>query len=165
MPNAWVVKWPLFILISKTAVWLLVEILIYRRVQKSRLLVKILNFLFMKFNSTVFTLNNVINSWKLTSMNFRFSYKWLSCKEEMTLMNRIRLIQSANCSEPLLSSQTDSSIKCESFFGYVWTYLKLKCFLWRVSCLPPNYQHSPSLNRRPSPGSRREWVCERGGAL
>ncbi len=24
---------------------------------------------------------------------------------------------------------------------------------------------SPSLNRRPSPGSRREWVCERGGAL
>ncbi len=24
---------------------------------------------------------------------------------------------------------------------------------------------SPSLIRRPSPGSRREWVCERGGAL
>ncbi len=35
--------------------------------------------------------------------------------------------------------------------------------MWRVSCLPPNYQHSPSLNRRPSPGSRREWVCEREG--
>ncbi len=37
--------------------------------------------------------------------------------------------------------------------------------LWRVSCLPPNYQHSPSLNRRPSPGSRREWVWERRGAV
>ncbi len=24
---------------------------------------------------------------------------------------------------------------------------------------------SPSLIRRPSSGSRREWVCERGGAL
>ncbi len=28
---------------------------------------------------------------------------------------------------------------------------------------PPNYQHLPALNRRPSPGSRREWVCEREG--
>ncbi len=43
---------------------------------------------------------------------------------------------------------------------YIYIYI-----LWRVSCLPPSYQHSPSLNRRPSPGSRREWVCERGGAL
>ncbi len=34
-----------------------------------------------------------------------------------------------------------------------------------TSQLPPPYQHLPSLNRRPSPGSRREWVCERGGAL
>ncbi len=35
-----------------------------------------------------------------------------------------------------------------------------------MSRLPPPYYHRhPSLNRRPSPGSRREWVCERGGAL
>ncbi len=37
--------------------------------------------------------------------------------------------------------------------------------LWRVGCLPLIISISPSLNRRPSPGSRREWVCERGGAL
>ncbi len=37
--------------------------------------------------------------------------------------------------------------------------------LWRVGCLPLLISISPSLNRRPSPGSRREWVCERGGAL
>ncbi len=46
-----------------------------------------------------------------------------------------------------------------------WRGCRLGGGMWRVSCLPPNYQHSPSLNRRPSPGSRREWVCERGGAL
>ncbi len=39
------------------------------------------------------------------------------------------------------------------------------CILWRVGCLPLIISISPSLNRRPSPGSRREWVCERGGAL
>ncbi len=39
------------------------------------------------------------------------------------------------------------------------------CVLWRVGCLPLIISNSPSLNRRPSPGSRREWVCERGGAL
>ncbi len=44
-----------------------------------------------------------------------------------------------------------------------WRGCRLGGGMWRVSCLPPNYQHSPSLNRRPSPGSRREWVCERGG--
>ncbi len=37
--------------------------------------------------------------------------------------------------------------------------------MWRVGCLPLIISISPSLNRRPSPGSRREWVCERGGAL
>ncbi len=36
--------------------------------------------------------------------------------------------------------------------------------LWRVGCLPLIISISPSLNRRPSPGSRREWVCERRGA-
>ncbi len=36
-----------------------------------------------------------------------------------------------------------------------------------TSRLPPPLiiSLSPSLIRRPSPGSRREWVCERGGAL
>ncbi len=43
---------------------------------------------------------------------------------------------------------------------YIYIYI-----LWRVSCLPLILSISPSLNRRPSPGSRREWVCERGGAL
>ncbi len=37
--------------------------------------------------------------------------------------------------------------------------------MWRVGCLPLIISISPSLNHRPSPGSRREWVCERGGAL
>ncbi len=37
--------------------------------------------------------------------------------------------------------------------------------VWRVGCLPLIISISPSLNRRPSPGSRQEWVCERGGAL
>ncbi len=36
--------------------------------------------------------------------------------------------------------------------------------MWRVGCLPLIISISPSLNRRPSPGSRREWVCERRGA-
>ncbi len=39
------------------------------------------------------------------------------------------------------------------------------CLLWRVGCLPLIISISPSLNRRPSSGSWREWVCERGGAL
>ncbi len=34
--------------------------------------------------------------------------------------------------------------------------------MWRVSCLPLIISITPSLNRRPSPGSRWEWVCERG---
>ncbi len=37
--------------------------------------------------------------------------------------------------------------------------------VWQVGCLPLIISISPSLNRRPSPGSRREWVCERGGVL
>ncbi len=45
---------------------------------------------------------------------------------------------------------------------YIYIYIYI---LWRVGCLPLIISISPSLNRRPSPGSRREWVCERGGAL
>ncbi len=41
---------------------------------------------------------------------------------------------------------------------YIYIYI-----LWRVGCLPLIISISPSLNRRPSPGSRREWVCERRG--
>ncbi len=45
------------------------------------------------------------------------------------------------------------------------THTYILYILWRVGCLPLIISISPSLNRRPSPGSRREWVCERGGAL
>ncbi len=48
------------------------------------------------------------------------------------------------------------------FFNLLYIYIYI---LWRVGCLPLIISISPSLNRRPSPGSRREWVCERGGAL
>ncbi len=46
-----------------------------------------------------------------------------------------------------------------------WRGCRLGGGMWRVGCLPLIISISPSLNRRPSPGSRREWVCERGGAL
>ncbi len=36
--------------------------------------------------------------------------------------------------------------------------------LWWVGCLSLIIIPTPSLIRHPSPGSRREWVCERGGA-
>ncbi len=44
-----------------------------------------------------------------------------------------------------------------------WRGCRLGGGMWRVGCLPLIISISPSLNRRPSPGSRREWVCERGG--
>ncbi len=49
----------------------------------------------------------------------------------------------------------------------MWSYFETVSYIALVTSRlpPPNYQHSPSLIRRPSPGSRREWVCERGGAL
>ncbi len=37
--------------------------------------------------------------------------------------------------------------------------------MWESVASPLIISISPSLIRRPSPGSRREWVCERGGAL
>ncbi len=37
--------------------------------------------------------------------------------------------------------------------------------VWRVGCLPLTIITTPFLIRRSSPGSRREWLCERGGAL
>ncbi len=66
-----------------------------------------------------------------------------------------------------------------SYYGYINTHTCMYMYiyilvpsprfnlyiLWRVGCLPLIISISPSLNRRPSPGSRREWVCERGGAL
>ncbi len=43
---------------------------------------------------------------------------------------------------------------------YIYIYI-----LWRVGCLPHIIIVTPSLDRRPSPGSRREGVCVRAGAL
>ncbi len=51
---------------------------------------------------------------------------------------------------------------CVCIYIYIYIYIYI---LWRVGCLPLIISISPSLNRRPSPGSLREWVCERGGAL
>ncbi len=51
---------------------------------------------------------------------------------------------------------------CMHTYTHTHTHIYI---LWRVGCLPLIISISPSLNRRPSPGSRREWVCERGGAL
>ncbi len=57
----------------------------------------------------------------------------------------------------------------KSTFWWYSNYMTSTCvyiyILWRVGCLPLIISISPSLNRRPSPGSRREWVCERGGSL
>ncbi len=46
----------------------------------------------------------------------------------------------------------------------IYTHDTAANILWRVGCLPLIISISPSLNRHPSPGSRREWVCERRGA-
>ncbi len=51
-------------------------------------------------------------------------------------------------------------------FIYIYIYIyiySIQYILWRVGCLPLIIIVTPSLIRRPSPGSRREWVCERGG--
>ncbi len=62
---------------------------------------------------------------------------------------------------------------CLSIHLSIHLYLPTVCLsaflsnyvLWRLVGCPLIISITPSLNRRPSPGSRREWVCEKGGAL
>ncbi len=52
---------------------------------------------------------------------------------------------------------------CIYIYIYIYIYTYIYCDESVAS--PLIISISPSLIRRPSPGSRREWVCERGGAL
>ncbi len=94
---------------------------------------------------------------------FQTFWHWrelLSCCTEPEHAILTRIFESSGPRGPFVWADGRIAYTYIYYNSFFYIYL-----LWRVGCLPLIISISPSLNRCPSPGSRREWVCERGGAL